>query len=190
MLLQLFLSQANVHPATRTPIPTELLNKWQKRVGKKGAKSTPYMSPSPIDDSDSEFPLLGTPTPLIRYATRSSLAALPGGDANAVAGPSTVRHSQSNGTQEATSNGHGAEVIEIEGTSFRCCEIVEYDINNLIPDSDSLPSSTQRRTASPTTGIGMIENLNTSFSGSFYVDESLKALNPWDASAVNEAWEF
>jgi hypothetical protein len=22
------------------------------------------------------------------------------------------------------------------------------------------------------------------------VDESLKALNPWDARAVNEAWEF
>jgi hypothetical protein len=38
--------------------------------------------------------------------------------------------------------------------------------------------------------MGTIENLNTSFSESFYVDESLKALNPWDASAVNEAWEF
>ena len=35
-----------------------------------------------------------------------------------------------------------------------------------------------------------MENLNTSFSGSFYVDESLKALNPWDSGAVNEAWEF
>ena len=33
------LSQANVHSGTHTPIPTELLNKWQKRVGKKGAKS-------------------------------------------------------------------------------------------------------------------------------------------------------
>ena len=62
------------------------------------------------------------------------------------------------------------------------CEVVE---NILMLDS---PSPTQRRTASPT--IGAIENLNTSFSGSFYVDESLKDLNPWDASAVNEAWEF
>jgi hypothetical protein len=35
-----------------------------------------------------------------------------------------------------------------------------------------------------------MDNLNSSFSGSFYVDESLKALNPWDARAVNEAWEF
>jgi hypothetical protein len=59
----------------------------------------------------------------------------------------------------------------------------------LLPDSESVPSPTrQRRTASPT--MGTIENLNTSFSESFYVDESLKALNPWDASAVNEAWEF
>jgi hypothetical protein len=137
MLLQSFLSQANVHSATRTPIPTELLKRWQKCVGKKGAKSTPYTSPgspSPIDesDSDSDFPLLEPIIPLNKYTTRSSLAALPG-DVNAVAGPSTIRHSQSNGTQETTSNRHGAEVIEIEGTFFHCCsarlrqcESVEY----------------------------------------------------------------
>ena len=57
-----------------------------------------------------------------------------------------------------------------------------------IPDSVSVSLPRQGRIESPT--VGMIENLNTSFSGSFYVDESLKALNPWDASGVNEAWEF
>jgi hypothetical protein len=130
MLLHSFLPKANVNSATRTPIPNELLNNWQKCIGKKGAtrkKSLP--SPSPIDDSDSDFPPLGGIIPLIKYTTRSSLAALPGGDANNVAGPSTIRQSQSNGTdetQETSSNSHhlhgapGAVVIEIEGNSFHC----------------------------------------------------------------------
>lgn len=124
-VISFILSQANVHSATRSPIPTELLNKWQKRVGKKGAKSRPYTSPSPIDDSDSDFPPLGPIAPRIKYTTRSSLAALPGEDGNAVAGPgpSTIHHSESNGTQEATSNRHGWEVIEIEGTSFHHCSV-------------------------------------------------------------------
>jgi len=174
MLLQSYLSQANFHLATRLPIPSELLKKWQKRVGKKGVKTTLYKSPSPVDDSDSDFPPLqvGPITPLITYTTRS-LAALPGGDANAVAGPSTLHHDRAD-----------SEVIEIEGAYFHCFSSKLLKI--LIPDSDSTPR--QERTASPT--IGIVENLNASFSGSFYVDESLKALNPWDASAVNEAWEF
>ena len=121
MLLQSFLSEANVHPATRTPIPTELLNNWQKCIGRKGAKSTVtlYTSPSPINDSDSDLPPLPI-TPLFTYTTRSSVAALTGEDANNVAGPSTIPQSQRNGTPETTSNGHayGVDVIEIEGTSF------------------------------------------------------------------------
>lgn len=185
MLLQSYLTQANIHSATRVPIPSELLNKWQKHVGKKGAKSTLYKSwsPSPINDSDSDFPPLGPITPLITYTTWSSL---PGGDANAVAGPSTLHQSQSNSMPETSSNRHhdSTEVIEIEGAYFLCCSGELLKI--LIPDSESAPSPRQERTASPT--INMIENINTSFSGSFYVDESLKALNPWDA--INEAWEF
>jgi|SRR5882762_240340 len=192
MLLLSFESDPNLHSATRTPIPTELLNNWQKRVGKKGARSTIYTSPSPIIDSDSDSDV--TPLgPIIKYTTRSSLAALPAGDASNVAGPSTDDNNvagpstrrQSNGTQER-SNRNGVEVIEIEGTSFHRCSVSL--LNKKIPDYDSLPSPTQRRTASPT--MGTIENLNTSFSGSFYVDESLKDLNPWDASAVNETWDF
>ena len=123
MLLRSFFSQANVHSATRTPIPTDLLNQWQKRVGKKRAKSTPYKSPSPIDESDSESDIqvpLGRITPLIKYTTRSSLAALPGGEVNIVAGPSNIHHSQSNlnGTQETTRNWEDGDVFEIDGTYF------------------------------------------------------------------------
>jgi len=128
MLFYSFLSKANVNSATRTPIPNEVLNNWQKRIGKKGvtqkSQATLYTSPSPIDDSDSDFPPLGSITPLIKYTTRSSLAALPGGDTDNVAGPSTICQSQSNNThetQETSSNSHhlhGAEVIEIEGNSF------------------------------------------------------------------------
>jgi hypothetical protein len=111
------------------------------------------------------------------------LAAIPSGDADNVAGPSTIGPSQS----ENNCGQEGVEVIEIEGTSYHCYYVKMVEIN-CIPDSESVPSPRQRRTASPT--MGTIENLNTSFSGSFYVDESLKALNPWDANVVNEAWEF
>ena len=161
----------NIHSATRTPISSELLKQWQKCVGKKveKKKTTPYTSPSPYSDTDSDLPSI---TPLITYTTRSSTAAFPEGVANAVAGPSTIHHDD-------------AEVIEIEGAYIHCCSGKLLNIK--IPESDSAPSPS-RRTASPT--IDMIENINNSFSGSFYVDDSLKALNPWDASAVNEAWEF
>lgn len=112
-------------------------------------------------------------TPLIKYTTRSSPAALPDRGASAVAGPSTL---------------HGVEVIEVEGIFFFRCSVKLEWLNKLISDSESAPSARQGRTASPTAGA--VENLNTSFSGSFYVDESLKALNPWAAGAADEAWEF
>jgi hypothetical protein len=83
-----------------------------------------------MDDSDSEFPPLSPIAPLIKYTTRSSLAAsgLPDGGTNTVAGPSFIHHSQSNDTQGTTGNGHGVEVIEIKGTSFCFCSltIVKY----------------------------------------------------------------
>jgi len=62
-------------------------------------------------------------------------------------------------------------------------------LKRLIMDLD-FPSPSPRRgcTASPTTGV--VENLNTSFLGSFHVDESLKALNPWEANTSNEVWDF
>jgi len=120
MFLQFFLSKPNVHSATRTPIPNDLLNNWQKRVGKKRAKSTLYTSPSPIDDSESDS-LDPIPPPLFKYTTRSSLAALAGGEANNVAGPSTIPQSQSNGSREIARNRDGVEVIEIEGISNNCC---------------------------------------------------------------------
>ena len=86
-------------------------------MGKKRAK---YKSPSPIDDSNSDFPPLGSITPLIKYTTRSSLAAVSGGDADNVAGPSTtgigLSQSQNNCGQESSS--HGADMIEVEGTSY------------------------------------------------------------------------
>ena len=117
------------------------------------------------------------------------MAAIPGGDADNIAGPSTIVPSQSQNKsgRESTSISHAVEVIEIEGTSYHCYYLKVAKIN-YIPDSESAPSPSRRRTASP--NMGTIENLNTSFSGSFYVDESLKALNPWDGSAVNEEWEF
>lgn len=135
------------------------------------------MPPSLIDNSDhdSDFlPPLPT-TPLIKYTTRSSLAVLPDRGASAVAGPCTL---------------HGVEVIEVEGIFFYHCSVKFEWLNRLISDSESAPSARQGRTASPT--VGSVENLDTSssFSGSFYVDESLKALNPWEAGAADEAWEF
>lgn len=111
MLHRSFFSDANVHSATRTPIPSELLNNWQKRVGKKGAKPMVYPSPSPITDSDSDLPL--AIAPLIKYTTRSS-----GAESHPVAGPSTIHQTQSNGTQETTSNRRIVDVFEIEGPSF------------------------------------------------------------------------
>ena len=61
------------------------------------------------------------PPPLFKYTTRSSLAALAGGEANNVAGPSTIPQSQSNGSREIARNRDGVEVIEIEGISINCC---------------------------------------------------------------------
>ena len=59
----------------------------------------------------------------------------------------------------------------------------------LLVDLDSpSPSPGHGCTASPTAGA--VENLNTSFSGSFHVDESLKALNPWEANTPKEVWDF
>lgn len=113
MLPQSHLGYANVYSATRTPIPIDLLNKWQKRVGKKASTPCTSPSPSPVNDSDGDFPI---PAPrLIKYATRSSLAA---GDTISVAGPSNLLHSVIDDTEETTSNRHGADVIEIEGTFF------------------------------------------------------------------------
>jgi hypothetical protein len=43
------------------------------------------------------------------------LAVLAGGEANNIAGPSTIPQSQSNGSREIASNRDGVEVIEIEG---------------------------------------------------------------------------
>lgn len=61
-------------------------------------------------------------------------------------------------------------------------------MKRLIVDLDSpSPSPTRGCTASP---AGVVENLNTPFSGSFHVDESLKALNPWEANTPNEVWDF
>ena len=66
---------------------------------------------------------------------------------------------------------------------------MQNHLKRLITDSDSpAPSPRQARTASPT--LGVIENLNTSFSGSFYVDESLKALDPWKGNVAAGSWDF
>jgi hypothetical protein len=138
MLHQSFFSHANVHSATRTPIPSELLNNWQKCVGKKGAKSIVYTSPSPINDSDSDLPL--AIAPLIKDTTRSSLAALPSADGYPVAGPSTIHQTQGNGTQETTSNRRIVDVFEIEGPSFRRC--LAKLLNICVNSRFSFPNST------------------------------------------------
>lgn len=101
------------HLATRTPVPPEILNKWQKRVGKKPVKSTPYRFPSVADDSDSDFPAW---IPPVAEPTYLSSSALPDGrSVNALAGPSSSR---GNGPQVDTIKPE-MEIIDIRGRPFK-----------------------------------------------------------------------
>ena len=168
--------------ATQTPVLVEILNKWKNHVGKKPAKSTPSIFPSAADDSDSDFP---------EYIGRlTKLKELPSPDGelvNAIAGPSLAIPSCSNDPQVEAIKRTEPIIIDIGGKASKF--YARQMLTMLTVDSDPpTPPPTQHHTASP--GFGVVGNLNTSFSGSFHVDESLKSLDPWGENVATHIWDF
>ena len=138
-----FIYELIYNSATRTPVPIEILKKWEKRVGKKPAKSTPSIFPSAPDDSDSDFP------EYIGHLTKLKELPSPDGElVNAIAGPSPAIPSRSNDPQVEATKKSEPNIIDIGSKASKF--YARQRLTMLIVDSDSLtPPPTQHHTASP-----------------------------------------
>jgi hypothetical protein len=106
---------------------------------------------------------------------------------NAIAGPSLAIPSRSNDPQVEATKKSEPNIIDIDGKASQF--YARQMLTMLIVDSDPpTPPPTQHHMASP--GFGVVRNLNTSFSGSFHIDESLKSLDPWGENVANHVWDF